>query len=129
MVDDDNTYTFSAKRILKDSPVFEDYIIFNSPFNALEHFKKVASNPSEIPDVLFLDINMPVMDGWDFLNEFSKIKASLSKAVTIYIISSSIDPIDVERAKSMSDVAQYIIKPIDIEQFEKIFKYFDVDAA
>lgn len=129
LVDDDNTYTYSAKKILKDSPVFKKYIIFNDAFDALEHFKNKASQPEQIPDVLFLDINMPVMDGWDFLEEFAQIKPLLNKKVTIYIVSSSISTLDIQRAKSLSDVAQYIIKPINIEQFEKIFKFFDIRAA
>lgn len=129
LVDDDSAYTFSAKKILKGSPVFKDYIIFNDPHDALDHFISVANDTEKIPDVLFLDINMPVMDGWDFLEEFAKLKPSLNKNVTIYIVSSSIDPIDIEKAKSMSDVSQYIIKPININQFEKIFKFFDVNVA
>lgn len=129
LVDDDSTYTYSAKKILKDSPVFKKYIIFNDAEEALEHFKSVANDASQIPDVLFLDINMPLIDGWDFLEEFTKLKPSLEKNVTIYMVSTSIDPVDIERARTISDVAQYIVKPINIEQFEKIFKYFDIEAA
>lgn len=129
LVDDDSTYTYSAKKILKDSSVFKNYITFSSASDALDHFKNVADDASQIPDVLFLDINMPVMDGWDFLEEFTKLKPSLKKNVTIYMVSTSIDPTDIERAKTLSDVAQYIVKPINIEQFEKIFKYFEIAAA
>lgn len=129
LVDDDSTYTYSAKKILKDSPVFKKNIIFNDALEALDHFKSVANDTSQIPDVLFLDINMPIMDGWEFLEEFAKLKPSLKKSVTIYMVSTSIDPIDIERAKTLSDVAQYIVKPINIEQFEKIFKFFDIETA
>ncbi len=129
LVDDDNIYTYSAKKILKESPVFESHIVFNNAIDAIEHFKKVADDVSQIPDVIFLDINMPVMDGWNFIEEFSKLKPSLKKKVTIYMVSSSIDPHDIEKAKSTSGIAQYIVKPINIEQFEKIFKFFDVEAA
>lgn len=129
LVDDDNAYTYSAKKILKDSPVFKNYIIFNDALGAIKHFKDVANDAAKIPDVLFLDVNMPMMDGWDFLDEFAKIKPSLQKNVTIYMVSTSINPVDIERAKTISDVAQYIVKPINIEQFEKIFKYFDIEAA
>lgn len=129
LVDDDNSYTYSAKRILKDSPIFKDYVIFNDGHEAIDYFKSVVGEEAKIPDVLFLDVNMPVMDGWDFLEEFAHLKPNLHKNVTIYLISSSIDPRDIERANAISDVSQYIIKPINIEQFEKIFKYFDIEAA
>lgn len=130
IIDDDSLYTYNAKKILKESPVFNDYIIFNDAESAIEHFKTVSINDStKIPDVLFLDINMPIMDGWDFIDEFSKLKPSLKKNVTIYMVSSSINPADINRAKELSDVAQYIVKPINVEQFEKIFKFFQIEAA
>ncbi len=129
LVDDDSIYTFSVKKILEESPIFKNHIIFNDARTALKHFKSVANVAEKIPDVLFLDINMPVMNGWEFLEGFAKLKPSLSKNVTIYIVSSSPNPADIEKAKLMSDVAQYIIKPINIAQFEKIFKFFDIEAA
>lgn len=72
-------------------------------------------------DVMFLDLNMPVMDGWEFLNEFIKIKNNLNKKITLYVVSSSIDPRDLERAKSFNLVTDYLIKPIELKKFEKIF--------
>ena len=74
-----------------------------------------------LPDIIFLDLNMPVMDGWEFLNEFLKIKNNLNKKITLYVVSSSIDPRDLERVKSFNMVTDYLIKPIELKKFEKIF--------
>jgi CheY-like chemotaxis protein len=83
----------------------------------------ILENATEdrLPDIIFLDINMPVMDGWEFLNEFIKIKNNFEKKITLYVVSSSIDPRDLERAKSINLVTDYLIKPIELKKFEKIF--------
>ena len=129
VVDDDSTYTYSVSRILKTSTVFNNYVVFNNGFEAMEYFKTVLKDADKIPDILFLDINMPMMDGWHFLEEFAEIKPHLAKAVTICMVSSSILDVDINRAKKLSNVTGYIVKPINIEQFEKIFKFFEIEAA
>jgi len=98
-------------------------LIFKNGLEALEYFKIILTNMSEekLPDIIFLDLNMPVMDGWEFLGEFIKIKNQFDKKITLYVVSSSIDPRDLERAKSFNLVTDYLIKPIELKKFEKIF--------
>lgn len=129
IVDDDNTYIYSVSRVLKSSEVFKNYVVFSNGFEAMEYFKTVVKDAEKIPDILFLDINMPFMDGWHFLEEFAELKPQLAKIVTIYMVSSSVLQQDMNRAKDLSDVTGYIVKPINVEQFEKIFKFFEIDAA
>lgn len=129
VIDDDSTYIYSVSRILKASEVFKNYVVFKNGFEAMEYFKTVLKDVEKIPDILFLDINMPMMDGWHFLEEFAEIKPQMAKVVTIYMVSSSVLQQDMDRARSLSDVTGYIVKPINVEQFEKIFKFFEIDAA
>ncbi|EPR70725.1 two-component response regulator [Winogradskyella psychrotolerans RS-3] len=63
---------------------------------------------------------MPIMDGFQFMEEYVKIKPKLSKKITIYMVSSSVDPVDIERAKNISDISDYIIKPIKAGQLQEI---------
>lgn len=76
---------------------------------------------NKLPDIIFLDINMPIVDGWDFLEEFDKIKNSLPKTINIYMVSSSINAFDRVRAESQKLVNGYISKPITINHFYSIF--------
>ncbi len=78
------------------------------------------SSESELPDIIFLDINMPYMDGWDFMEHFIDIKPNLPKEITIYMVSSSVQAEDMERAKALEDFSNYIIKPIDEKRFKEI---------
>ena len=123
IIDDDKIYVNLVKKIIEIKKLSKNLLIFKNGREALDHFKLILENATEdvLPDIIFLDINMPVMDGWEFLNEFIKIKNNFEKKITLYVVSSSIDPRDLERAKSFNLVTDYLIKPIELKKFEKIF--------
>lgn len=124
IIDDDKIYVNLVKKIIEIKHLSENLLIFKNGLEALDYFKVILSNMSEekLPDIIFLDLNMPVMDGWEFLGEFIKIKNNFDKKITLYVVSSSIDPRDLERAKSFNMVTDYLIKPIELKKFEKIFE-------
>ena len=80
----------------------------------------VALAQAEQPDVILLDINMPVMDGWDFLEWFKEYKSHFPKPISIFMVSSSIDRRDIEKAKSYAEVKDYISKPLTDRSFFEI---------
>jgi len=81
------------------------------------------TNVNALPDIIFLDIHMPKMDGWKFLNQLNRIKKHMHKTVCVYVLSSSIDPVDISRSKKYSFVQGYLIKPISYEKIETIFEH------
>jgi response regulator RpfG family c-di-GMP phosphodiesterase len=121
LIDDDKIYLFSVRKLIEHYKLCEKIIEFNNGLDALTYFQNVQENDS-IPDIIFLDINMPIMNGWEFLEEFIKIKPNISKPVTIYMVSSSIDSRDMEKALSFSAVSNYLIKPASIKQLKDIFE-------
>lgn len=86
-------------------------------------------NDKELPDVIFLDIDMPIMDGFEFMEEYVKLKPKLGKKITIYMVSSSVDPVDIDRAKKISEITDYIIKPITQDQLTYIIQEFVGDGG
>jgi len=123
IIDDDKIYVNLVRKIIEIKKLSENLLIFKNGLEALDYFKVILSNLTEekLPEIIFLDLNMPVMDGWEFLGEFVKIKNNFDKKISLYVVSSSIDPRDLERAKSFNLVTDYLIKPIELRKFEKIF--------
>ena len=122
LVDDDEIIVYLTKRTIKDTNLVELIKVFGNGKDVINYLKENSSNPDLLPDIIFLDLFMPIMDGWDFLDEYAKIKPKITKSITIYIITSSVSPDDINRAKNISDVSDYLIKPITKENFIEIIK-------
>ena len=112
LVDDDEIFTFLTKRTIEETKLVDQIKIFNNGQDAIEFLEKAAGSKELLPEVILLDINMPILDGWGFLEEFISLQPSMGKRITIYVVSTSISPFDLERAKNISGVSDFIIKPI-----------------
>lgn len=120
IVDDDDIYQFTMAATLKAFNSVKNIIAFKDGLEAIDYMLDNLSNEKELPDVIFLDINMPVMDGFQFMEEYVKIHPKVGKKITIYMVSSSVDDVDIERAKKISQISDYIIKPIRDTQLKTI---------
>lgn len=118
IIDDDPIYVFGTKRIMQLANFCDNFMIFHNGKEALDKLKILIANDEKIPDIILLDLNMPVMDGWEFLDEFTIIP--VVKQIIIYIVTSSIDPADVDRAKKYGGVSNYIVKPITMDLLKEI---------
>lgn len=115
VVDDDEIYRFVIKSQLESRKMARKILMFSDGELAIDFFKNTVTNVDELPDLVLLDLNMPIMDGWEFLDEFIMLKPKLPKKVTIYVVTSSINQTDIDRAKRISEVTDYIVKPISEE--------------
>lgn len=120
VIDDDMIYQFAVKLNLKQHKLAENVLTFDNGDEARNYFQKHAGEPDKLPDVILLDINMPVMDGWDFLEWVTANKPLFAKNIPIFMVSSSIDWRDIERAKSYDSVMDYISKPLTEGNFFEI---------
>ena len=119
LVEDDPITILVCDRIIKMNDFSEVVKSCENGRRALD-LLKASSIAGTLPDIIFLDINMPVMNGWDFLEELEEIKASLSMLPRIFILSSTVDPQDLSRAKTFSTVEDFISKPLDKEFLDSI---------
>lgn len=120
LIDDDETYIYISKRMLKQIDNINKIEVFGNGLDGLNYLKSNIDNPLLLPEIIFLDLSMPIMDGWQFLEELVNLDAANLKKITIYICSSSISPYDIDRAKSLNAVTGYIIKPLSKEDFTKL---------
>ncbi len=122
IIDDDPIFIYGTRRIMKEVDFCDNILVFNNGQDAMEGLKELTTKGEDLPEVLFLDLNMPVMDGWEFLEDFVKIPNLNGKKVIIYIISSSIDPRDLERIRNYKVVNNYILKPLSPQDLENVLK-------
>ena len=121
VVDDDKIYVYGLKKLITLKQLCPNLIEFPNGKEAID-FLMDPENAEKLPDVIFLDINMPIMDGWDFMENFSQIKPHLGKKITVYMVSSSINQEDIDRAKKISDVTDYVVKPVTHDKLLELFR-------
>ncbi len=128
VVDDDSVYQFTASRTLQATHLADQILQFQNGSEALSFLREACKASHAVPDIIFLDINMPITDGWGFLEEFNELKTHLGKDVKIYVVSSSIDPRDRNRARNYPDVADYMEKPISLSKFSEVLLQWDKEV-
>ena len=122
IIDDDEIYQLVMRRTIEQSGAIGSVLQFYDGEEALNYFREKRDTPEGLPNLILLDINMPFMDGWQFLDEFVKIPFKEDYRRTIYIISSSSTTEDLNKAKGYSVVSGYHVKPITKDKFEEILR-------
>jgi len=123
IVDDDELLCFILKKQIGKFDSFEIWGTATNGLKALEALKDAHEKNTGLPDLILLDINMPVMDGWEFLDAFGEFASNLSEVPKICILSSSINRDDHDKSKTYKEVNQFFTKPLldsDIETLGKI---------
>lgn len=128
LVDDDETTIFVTRRFIEKAGIAEKITSKTSAQEALAYFsdiEKYKSNLANAVDLIFLDINMPVMDGFEFLEEFEKLTFEPElKKVKIVMLTSSVFHIDKFKSQSFPNVISYISKPVSIDSLKEIAERF-----
>ena len=120
IVDDDGLYTLLLKKKIEKLNICNIILSFKNGEEAIADLRVQIEEQDHLPDIILLDINMPVMNGWEFMDEFSKMSSKLPKEVDIYICSSSIASEDRVRAEANKAIKKYLTKPIETETLLRI---------
>jgi CheY-like chemotaxis protein len=117
LIDDDSIFVFLTRKTLQVANLSTDLTVFEDGQKALLDLELSANQPGLLPDIIFLDLNMPVLDGWGFLDKYQQLAPLMSKKIAIYIVSSSISPSELERSQGIpvvTDVSHQAIKPFKV---------------
>jgi two-component system nitrate/nitrite response regulator NarL len=122
LIDDNDIDLFVQKRFIEINRFAGQVITFRSPLEALDYL----SREKDLPEIIFLDLNMPVMDGFEFLERFETLPQQ-TQLIKIVVLTSSSSGADRERAIRFSNVIDFISKPLGANSLERVKAYFETN--
>ena len=119
LVDDNDTDNFISKRIIEITQFSDNVIVKNSGKSALDYLAENIETPDAIPDIIFLDINMPIVDGFVFLYEYEKFSNLVKDKCRVIILSSSDNKRDIDKIVNNDFVIKFVTKPLTEKTLEE----------
>ncbi len=122
IIDDDISHHRLAGVLIERYSIFDNYISYTDPKNALFDLMSADDymSSNSLPDAILLDLNMPGIDGWQFLERLKRLPGVDAKSIPVFIVTSSIDPNDTYRSEQYAEVKGFFSKPISPETLRKI---------
>lgn len=120
LVDDNDTYNFINRRILEQMNFAKSVQVQSSGIGALSYLEEHIEHPERLPDLIFLDIKMPLLNGHEFLFKLEQISKPLTNKCKVVMLSSSGDQEDVNSTKRYSNVIHFIQKPLTPQALEAL---------
>lgn len=119
LIDDDELCNYLTAHILQSNNFCNEVQSFTNAEEALAELE-IKVKEGEFPDLIFLDLNMPVLDGWGFLQAYRNIPEEVKKTCALYILSSSVDEEDINKSKLHQDVRGFLSKPLKKVDLEMV---------
>lgn len=120
VIDDDDINVFIIKKIVEKTGFDIDMVARNNGQQAIDYIKETIAQNSPLPRLVLIDINMPVMNGWEFIEAYESL--GIQQKVDMYILSSSVYENDIEKTKSYKAVKGFISKPLSMERLTELVK-------
>ena len=122
LVDDDEDANFFQEKIIRKNNFAERVNKVCNGLEALEYLDKCIKAKDKLPEIIFLDLNMPKMDGWTFLDKYNQLSEDVKNKIVLIILTSSVNPDDAEKAKHTQQVKGYKNKFLNKNQLDEILK-------
>jgi CheY-like chemotaxis protein len=125
LIDDNKPTNFLHELVIKNRACAEKVVSVESGQEALDFLTKKVDGSYEQPDLIFLDINMPGMNGWEFLEKYKQLNTNQQGKVIVVMLTTSINPDDMEKAKEIENISDFMRKPLTPELLESVLvEYF-----
>lgn len=125
VIDDSKYDRFIASEFLESYASVNEIVCVDSAQGGLDYIKSCEKNVEKLPQIILLDIKMPQMDGFDFLNSFAAFSTQIKERCKVFMLSSSVDPHDISRAEKSEYVFDFIEKPLSEEKILKMERFFE----
>jgi len=122
LIDDDPVFVFVTTKLLHNVGSFAPITVCDNGESALKVLHDIIDKAAPLPDIIFLDLNMPGMNGWQFLKAYAALLPKMPRQPLLYVVSSSISARDINRAKKLPIVQGYISKPLSTQKLDNLFQ-------
>ena len=122
LIDDDSISNFITEKLILREAFAQEVQCFTSGENALVHLENQIRENNTLPEIIFLDLNMPGMDGWDFIKAYRELPATHTAHSRLFMLSSAVDAKDIVQAKGLEEVEDFISKPLSSEDIAVILE-------
>ncbi|WP_347053543.1 response regulator [Flavobacterium olei] len=122
IIDDNNVDLYITSRMISKNNFGKNILLYTSAEEALRYLRDHQDDKALLPEIIFVDIYMPLMSGFEFLEEYDKFDASLKNEIRTYIVSSTIDKQDIARSEANKNVVCFQVKPITKDFLDRIVK-------
>ncbi len=115
IIDDDDLFIMITRNNIRRAASLVETEVFHDGLESMDCLKERIANEGVLPNIILLDINMPIADGWHFLANYILLGEDIRKKINLFVCTSSIDPKDIHRAKEFGDVIDFKEKPLSTE--------------
>lgn len=120
LIDDDEPTNFLNEMVINHSGLAEKVVPTQGGREALEYLKSTENGKHPQPDLILLDINMPAMNGWEFLEEYKKLSPEQQGKIVVIMLTTSLNPDDMDKANRIEEVKDFLNKPLTVEALESM---------
>ena len=125
LVDDDEATNFIHKHVIQAADFADQVKIAENGLQALDYLNSIHDSDYVKPDLIFLDINMPVMNGWEFLEQYKQLDEELKGQMMVVMLTTSLNPDDKANSKAIGGIDHFMSKPLTVEMLHDLqLRYF-----
>lgn len=124
LIDDNEADNYFHEEVIKDAEFSKRVVIRDSGVEALKYLTTEVDGKFPKPDLIFLDINMPKMNGWEFLERYEKLSELQKSDIILVMLTTSLNPGDRERAEEIDSIHDFINKPLSVELLQKFLEKY-----